>query len=305
MIYRKRHDSRKTFSAYSDESGCFNERFQAIGIISGEERHLCKLRDELASILQTKEVSEIKFSEVRTHRPKIEAAQSFVEKGVDFAQQRNIRIDVLLWDTYDKRHSIPGRDDLANLERMYYKALRHISEKWHQNNWELYPDNGSRINWPEIKSYLSRTRLPRQKRPNLLTLFKEEEYNIIFHKIEPKKSHDEPLIQLADLFAGIACFCRECGQECIKWLQSQKGNKQQFLFEYEEPEIPEDLNKTKQNRFRLVGYLNDICKRYRLGVSLKTKKYLWTTDPSRPINFWNYESQYEGDKAPIKLNRRL
>jgi len=294
----------RKFSAYSDESGCFSERYQAIGIISGEKKHLCKLRDELASILQNKEVSEVKFSEVRTHRPKIEAAKSFVKKSVDFAKQRNIRIDVLLWDTHDERHSIPGRDDLANLERMYYKVLRHISEKWHQNNWELYPDNGSKINWHKIKSYLSCTRTPRQKLPNLLTLFEEERYNIIFHKIEQKKSHDEPLIQVADLFAGMACFCREGGEECVNYLQSQKKSNQQLLFEYDEPEVGEDPSKTKRNRFELVGYLNELCKRHSLGVSLDTKRYLDTPDPLRFINFWNYKSQYKEDKAPVKLHRR-
>jgi len=298
MNYRKKRDSRNKFSAFSGESCHFNERYQATGMISGEESRLFKVREKIAQILRNRKLSKTKSSEVRKHRYKIEAAQLSIEKAVDLEKQRNIRIDVLLWDTYDQRHSIPGRDDLNNLERICYKILRHIAEKWRQNNWKLYPDNRSMINWTEIKSYLSSTHILRLKLANILTLFKEEVYNIIFYIIEPKKSHDEPLIQLADLFAGIACFCRESGEEFIKWLQSQKGNKQKFLFEYGEPGIPEDLNKTKQNRFRLVGYLNDICKRYGLGVCLRTKKYLWTPDPSRPINFWNYESQYEGDKPP-------
>lgn len=300
MNYRKNPDTRRKFSAYSDESGCFSERYQAIGIISGDKGHLFELRDELGRIIQKKEVNEAKFSEVRTHRPKLEVAQAFIKRGIDFARQKKLRIDVLLWNTHDRRHSIPGRDDMANFERMYYKVLRHISEQWHQNNWELYPDDGSKINWSEIKSYLSSTRIPRQKSPNLLTLIKEEVYNIIFHKIEPKKSHDEPLIQIADLFAGIACFCRGFGEKCVKWLKSQREKNQQLLFDYEEPDTAEDPNKTKQNRFVLVGYLNDRCKQYSLGVSLNTRKYLCTRKPSNPINFWNYEPQHEEDKAPIK-----
>jgi len=287
MNYRKNPDTRRKFSAYSDESGCFSKRFQAIGVISGEESHLVRLRDELESVIKDRNIREVKFSELRTHRPKLEAAQSFIEKGVDFAKQRRVRIDVLVWDTYDSRHAIPGRDDLANLERMYYKILRHISEKWHQHNWELYPDDGSEVNWYEIKSYLSKTRIPRRRKPYLLLLFDEEDYAINFHKIVPKRSHDEPLIQIADLFAGIACFCRENGEECVKWIQSQKEKNQQLLFDYEESVTTENPNKTKQNRFVLAGRLNERCKQYRVGVSLNTRKYLWTPHPFNPINFWN------------------
>ncbi|GAG41099.1 unnamed protein product [marine sediment metagenome] len=74
----------------------------------------------------------------------------------------------------------------------------------------------------------------------------------------------------------------------------------QVIFEYEEPEIEEDPNKTKQNRFKLIETLDTLCKRCRLGVSLNKKKYLRTPDPSRLLNFWNYESQYDDDKAPRK-----
>lgn len=300
MSNRIKPDSTGIFSAYSDESGCFSERYQAIGIISGDKIILYKLRDELGMILKNQNVNEVKFSEVRTHRPKLKAAQLFVKKAVGFAMQRNIRIDVLLWDTHDKRHAIPGRDDVANLERMYYKALRNISERWHQHNWELYPDDGSKINWSEIKSYLNKTRIPRNRKPHFLFLFDEEAYTINFHKIFPMKSHDEPLIQIADLFAGIACFCREKGKEYLKWLQYQKEINQLLLYKYEESEIEEDPNKTEQNRFVLIWQLNDICKRHKLGVSLKTKNYLWTCVPSNPINFWHYEPKYEEDKAPIR-----
>lgn len=297
MNYRKNPDTRRKFSAYSDESGCFSEHYQSVGVISGEKGHLSRLRNDLGDVIQEKEINEVKFSEVRTHRPKLEAAQLFIEKGIDFAKQRHIRIDVLLWDTHDRRHSIPGRDDVANLERMYYKVLRHISEQWNHHYWELYPDEGSEVNWHEIKSYLRKTRIPRYK-PHFLCLFDEEAYTINFYDIEPKRSHDEPLIQISDLFAGIACFCRENGDECVKWLQSQKEKNQQLLFDYEEPKTTEDPNKIKRNRFVLVGKLNERCKQYRLGVSLKTRKHLWTPEPSNPINFWNYEPQHEEDKAP-------
>jgi len=298
MNYRNDLNALKIFSAYSDESGCFSGQYQSIGIISGERRNLFELKHELVRILQHQKVKEAKFSETRTHKPKLKAAQAFIKKGVDFAKQNKIRIDVLLWDTHDSRHSIPGRDDLANLERMYYKVLRHISEKWNQYNWDLYPDKGSKINWIEIKDYLNRTRIPRHRKPYLLILFDEEAYSINFQRIDPKESHDEPLIQIADLFAGIACFCREKGKECLKWLKSQEKRNQLDLFEYEEPEVEEDPNKTEKNRYELIRFLNNQCKFNKLGVSLNKRKYLWTPVPYNPINFWNYKPKHKEDKAP-------
>ena len=295
--------SSSRFFACSDESGS-DERYRAIGVVSGEESCLFDLRKELENILRNQGVKEVKFSEVRTHRSKLEAARLFVEKGVGFVNQRKIRIDVLVWNIHDKRHSIPGRDDVTNLEIMYYNILRHVSEQWHQHNWELYPDENSGVDWSGIKSYLNRTLMPRYKKPHLLSLFEKESYTIHFSEIEQKKSHDEPLIQLADLLAGMARFCRENGEECAKCLKSQEKIDQLSFFEYEELESKEDPIMTKQNRFKLVSYLYSMCKRYRLGVSLNTWECLWTRTPSSPINFWNYESRYDKDKAPIRKYRQ-
>jgi len=118
------------FVAYSDESGIFDKRYQAIGIVSGERENISNLWSELKQVLINKGVKEIKWEQVRTHRPKIEVAGLFIQKAVEFAVKRLIRIDVLLWDTQDERHSVIGRDDQANLEYMYYKILKHISERW-------------------------------------------------------------------------------------------------------------------------------------------------------------------------------
>jgi hypothetical protein len=50
---------------------------------------------------------------------------------------------------------------------------------------------------------------------------------------------------------------------------------------------------------------DETCKERKLGVSLKTKKGLWTPDPQRPINFWLYEPQHPEDKAPQKAKRTV
>lgn len=286
------------FATYSDESGCFHRRYQSIGAVSGKTDDLAELRSELKEILSSKNVKEVKFSKVKTHSLKIKAAQLFVEKGIKFAGQNKVRIDVLVWDIEDSRHSVRRRDNVANLERLYYKIFRHIFERWAQIDWEIYPDQGSAIDWKKIKGYLDSTKTPRKK-PNIIALFEQERKEFSPKKIEPLKSHAEPLIQIADLFAGMACFTRKDGRECVEWLEYQKVKDQQSLFKQETKTIRKP-SKTKCNRFGLVGMLSETCKNYKLGVNLRKKHYLWTPIPHNPINFWNYEPKHPEDKAPTK-----
>ena len=176
------------FAAYSDESGCFNKRYQAIGVVSGNKNILSALSSKLRDVLIVKKVKEVKFSKIKTNRRMIEAAQAFIEECIKFAKQNNIRIDVLVWDMQDYRHSVQRRDNVANLEFMYYKVLRHISEKWRQIDWEFYPDEKSEINWQIIINFLNITKMPRL-RPNILTLFEQERYQINFAKVMQIQSH--------------------------------------------------------------------------------------------------------------------
>jgi len=251
-------------------------------------------------MLKVKGIKEIKFEKVRGHRPKVEAAICFYNLAIDYSAKRKIRIDVLIWDLQDSRHTVVGRDDIANLHRMYYKVLTNLSHRWHINEWKIIPDENSAINWEEIRDFLNMTRFNRPK-PDLLRLFESlDEYNFFkFHSIVPRCSHEEPLIQLADLFAGLASFSRDKGTSFIRWLCSEESKHQLVLFDREE-DVPEDLSKGDLVRFYLVKEFHEHCKRKRLGVSIRTKCYLHTFNPENPINFWNYKPQHEMDRAPIK-----
>lgn len=282
------------FAAYSDES--FHEQYQAIGVVSGKKILLSNLREKLQNILNDRNIKELKFSKLGTRFPKVEAAKKSMDLGIEFCKKNLIRIDILIWDLKDSRHSIPNMDTIANLAYMYYKILRCISEQWNHRYWEFYPDEQSSIEWYKIANYLNRTIIHRRK-PHFLTLFEQDKHRIKFIRLNQLKSHEEPLIQLADLFAGIACFSRKKSDEC--WIEYNKRKKQQSLFR-EETEMRSKLSGTDLNRFKLIFRIYKICKKFNLNVSLKRKKYLWTPDPSYPINFWHYEPQHERDKAPIK-----
>lgn len=112
-----------------------------------------------------------------------------------------------------------------------------------------------------------------------------------------KSVREEPIIQLADIFAGLTCFSRKKSYEC--WIEYNKRKKQQSLFR-KESEIRSKLSKTDLNRFELIFNIYELCRKSGLNVSLRSNKYLWTPNPSNPLNFWHYEPQHENDKTPIK-----
>lgn len=111
-----------SFSAYSDESGIFDHRFQSIAVVSGKETMLEELRDRLQEVINNREILEVKFFEITEYNSAIaEAARQFMKIAVkDFAIKGKIGIDILTWDICDSRHAVPDRDNFANLGRMYY-----------------------------------------------------------------------------------------------------------------------------------------------------------------------------------------
>jgi hypothetical protein len=286
------------FEAYSDESGFPAERYHAISVVSGQREHIVYLRARLNSVLRDKGLSELKFEEVRGHRPKLEAARDFIRHAVEFAAEKKVRVDVLIWDTQDSRHSVAARDDIANLHRMYYKVLVHIGRTWGRTDWSFYPDERSDVDWGEIQGFLNKTRTVKTK-PQLLKLFDEQKEFFRFVYINPRKSENEPLIQLADLFAGIATFSRQKGEGYQSWIRARKHEQHPALFGVGVDSVV-DSSKADIVRFELLQEFEALCKKHKLGVSLNTKGYLWTPKPEKPINFWNYEPQHEADKVPTR-----
>jgi hypothetical protein len=101
---------------------------------------------------------------------------------------------------------------------------------------------------------------------------------------------------MADFFAGIASYTRERA-EVIKYLLEENACPN-VLFPLESPEPAP--SKRDRKRFKIVQYLNKACKKRKLGVSLKTKGFFHTRNPSKPLNFWPYKPQHEQDKAPTR-----
>lgn len=230
------------------------------------------------------------------------AALRMVDFTVKHAVSGKLRIDALTWDTQDSRHSIHGRDDLRNLERMYYHLFKNVfNKRWPKGCvWRLRPDEHSALDWDSLASFVrgagvSTTVLTDFLGESLVVLFNNQ-YQI--YDLVPSSSARLVLIQLADLFAGIAVYSRQEYACYTEWQYTVNG-RQMSLFD-EDQNSPLDLNKSDVERCRVLHELNTKCKAYSLGVSLRTYNGLRTMSPDGPINFWWYEPQHELDKAPIK-----
>ncbi len=289
---------------YTDESTSDGKRFKSICAVSGLMQSLSKLSKNLKEKLVSNGISsELKFSEVTRDRRKINCVKDFISIAIDYASREEIRIDTITWDLKDSRHSIRGRDDKENLERMYFHLLRNIVENWKIFHCIFCPDEHSEYEYSRIIEYLNNTKFPRNE-PHIFKLFKEEKIEFNFIDVKKQKSEEQTLIQLADIFAGFVCFSREKSDEFKDYEKQKehKEHKEQPLLSFPETDRKNEaeFKKAILNRFQIIEYIKELCENNRLSVSLRTDNYLKTFHCKTPINFWHYKPQGDYDKAPTK-----
>ncbi len=179
-------------------------------MITLTQKNLKGVKDELQQLLKESDVSEFKWERLSSARERF-AALKLVEFAIGKASTDSLRIDVLTWDAEDSRHKVRRRDDVANLERMYYHLFKYVlRERWPDGSiWELRPDENTALKWNSVQDFLEYASSKTEMRRDLFTKGKfilrlKKEFRI--EKITPSKSHKEPLIQLADLFAGLSVY---------------------------------------------------------------------------------------------------
>lgn len=289
-----------THIGFADESNWNKGRFRSLGLVTTSLENLKTLNDELRKLLEESQVTELKWKNLAGAKERF-AAIKLVTFAVEQACAGNLRIDVLIWDIEDSRHKVVGRDDTANLARMYYHLFRNVLRKrWPDDAvWRLCPDEHTVLDWNTIQDCLENVSQQVKVEKDLFTqgsfrLRLQKEFSI--DTIEPVASHQEPSLQLADLFAGLAVFSREKFKEYQQWLRS--NSPPPSLLESPAPE--EKLSRSQRERFKVLKEFDEICKKRKLGVSLKSSRGLRTHDPKRPINFWLYKPQHSDDKAPTR-----
>lgn len=281
----------KVVKAYGDESNInIGDRYTSVSVVSGEAGVLDCLRDKLDRTLKEKNVDEVKFSEIRKYGSLVtQAAIKFIEFTVnDFAVHNRVRVDTI---TMDNECLAGDNYDCGNkpeLERMYYCVLAYIVRRWRHTKWDFYADVNSRVNWGEIVAYLNVTRVQRKvKKPLLIELMLEENPEFEFSEVKELNSAGEPLIQLADLFAGMARFSYE-DNGCAKWVDKWKPDEQMELIPFMARD-KRSIQKVKECRYRLIAGMYTLCERHGLSLSVKTEGHLQTWRPESPINFWPYK----------------
>lgn len=293
-------DATPTHIAYADESYYTNERYRSIAVVTFAAEHHKKIKRVFGECIQDSGITEFKWAKLRQARERF-AAFKIIDAAIRLAVENQLRIDVLIWDTQDSRHQIRGRDDIANLERMYYHLFRNVLQRrWTSGSrWHLFPDENSALDWGSVQDYLDSAGLTISINSNLS---EQQSFRIrllrdfLIIKIRQVISSNEPICQVADFFSGIGAYSYLAYSKFIDCLSGEQG---QLDFE-----IGSNANgcysNSERERFRVIEYLNDNCKKHKLRVGLSSSRGFRTYDPQFPVNFWHYEPQHSNDKAPVK-----
>jgi hypothetical protein len=283
--------------AYSDETHHNVGRFKGIGVVTAATAVAIQLSEEMRAILAAANVRELKWEKLRTARDRIAAIHV---ADWHFRRINVLRVDVLTWDIEDPRHRLRGRDDVANLHRMYHHLMNNVLRRYPTGcTWKLYPDEQDSIDWERIHDFLDSagTRSDLRQNVGALTyrLRLEKDFRIV--QIVPSKSGTEPLIQVADLLTGMAAFSRTHIETYRRWKERESG--QELLFEKEE----QVFSSGEREKCAVLSDFRHRCNACGLPVSLNSTGGLQTRDPRIALNFWHYEPQRETDKAPTRTAR--
>jgi len=286
-----------THVAYTDESSYNFGRYRSLAMISMPVGVAGGLSINLADILSQSGIREAKWNRVKTARDGF-ASQKLLRCFLDHAAGGSLRGDALIWDTWDRRHAVVSRDDMANLGRMYYHLCRIVlRDRWPRGSvWMIYPDEQRAMSWTTLEETLGLAGFKQGLSGGSLRLARQHGYQVL--GIKPVRSHEEPIVQLADLLAGMAAYSWTSFDAWETW-QDEVGP-QASLF----PRVDRaQLSNADRERCVLLHELDGFCKARKWGVALKSTRGLQTHDPTRaPLNFWKYVSQSEQDRAPTRLD---
>jgi hypothetical protein len=283
-----------THVAYSDETQHNVGRFKGIAVVTATASDAAKASEELKAILSTTEINELKWEKLRTARDRIAVIRVIAWL---FGKLNCLRVDVLTWDIEDPRHKIERRDDVANLQRMFYHLMNNALRRYPSGStWKLYPDEQDSVEWGNVHDILdgAGTRSRFRKNPDGLTFRVRFEKDFRVVQILPSKSHSEPLIQVADILAGMSAFSRAHIGTYRDWQRHQSGQKNFFVTE--EP----TFSGGEREKCAVLSEFKHHCHKCSLPISLDSTAGLETRNPRTALNFWHYKPQWEADKAPTR-----
>lgn len=280
--------------AFSDDSGHEDGRYNSLSLVTFPLEHEVELRYELKALFVSSGISnEFKWRDVRSARHKFAAEKlhAFIFKHLD-----KIRIDVLIWDMEDTRHKdVFGRDDKANIGRMYYHLVQNtLSRRWgNVSSWLWKPDKQSSMDWRTLAKCLvgKKHRLA----ADLFGINEDDFTKLKLKMIKVVESCREIFVQVADYFAGLGAYSYGHFGKYEQWTITQGGQ----ISLFKDTKIIKNWSHREKIRFPLIDSFDKDCKSRILTVGLNSTKGFQTHDPSKPINFWLYKPQHILDKAPL------
>lgn len=293
---------KENFQIFSDESGyCGKDRFGSIAVISGPKSITTTLNDELKAILHKYNKKEVKFAGIGGNSEFMNATKECLASGIDHCKHGKIKIYVLVWDKHDSRHDIQGRDDIENLKYMYYKILKETKSDWiGVENWEFFPDELTSVDWnKDVVPYIERTNLDKKRNNDEETLFGVLK-NIRFsnvRKCSELESCECPILQLADLFAGIIRLSFEKSEKFCSWYYDKINGSSLF-----NELIP--LSKSEIAKFEAMYHFKKLCDHYSMGLNLSDDKHFKVFNKRCGLWIWFYKPQGDYDKAPTKKSMK-
>lgn len=286
-----------THVGFSDESNWNTGQFRSLGLVTAPINIVDQLEEELRRLLKDYKTYEFKWKKLKCAKERFTAIK-MCNFAIDKACRNLLRIDVLVWDIRDIRHHVRGRDDIENLQRMYYHLFRNVLRKrWPKDAvWRLYPDEHTAMDWQKVEDCLKSAGRRLVGERSLFGVRLQKEFSL--QEIVSVRSVNHPLLQLADLFCGMAVFSREKFDEYQGWLEA---NCNQLHLTGDTPDVRP--SRSSKERFEVLKTFDEGCKKHCIGVSIKQKRGLWTPNPENPLNFWMYRAQHPLDRAPQRVRR--
>lgn len=244
------------------------------------KNHCQKVNYKLTEILEKYNLTpkRFKWNKFNT-RDKVNTLEEFLNYLFRLMMNDSVFIHTIIWDIKDSRHEILGRDDNKNLSLMYYKLIKNFAKDKLENGdtLKIYTDRNNALDWKLIEDILPNDGVYNTQKLEFCTVG----YSKVF--IEESNTSENALIQIADIFAGLARTSYDDYDNYDKWMNQA----QQTLFPDDKPDEP-DVSSKDKHRFKIYKFINEYCKHKSWAVSLKTNKGFSTFDKHKPLNFWFY-----------------
>jgi len=263
-------DDESLHLGYSDES-YYNasHRYRAISLLTCDYSTGEHLRNELNGKLKRYNVSELKWGKMNSDKY-YRCATEALDLIFDYLPENCLRIDTIIWDSYD---CTPRLGKATIFELMYYQLFENVfKRRWiGALGWKLFPDTQGSIDWKKIEEILNKVLDPMQV------------------QVKEIDSGKEVLSQIPDIFGGLAAFSK---RDYTKY-KARHGTLDAWMSDDAGIDKKRDqkakLTGREYYRFRLLEKFNKCCKECKLGVSFENANGLWTPNPKKPINFWNFK----------------